>query len=236
MIKSLLLTALCAFLAAAGFFSLAAASGVAHGGGDFWKNFEHYDGDGRRLSGDGPTTTRSLTWTGGDTLEVAIGADVKYTQGPVASIVATGPKGAVDNLIVQNGEIRFVRPMRGAGDIEIVMTAPDVKHFKLMGSQNLSIDGYRQDTMQVELAGSGDVDINGGARTLKLSIAGSGDVDAADLTLVDADVNIAGSGNAKIGPTGNADISIAGSGDVELVSHPANVKSSVVGSGSITSH
>lgn len=237
MIKPLLITSLCAFLAAAGFFSLAAASGVAHGQGDFWRNMEHWDfdsGDGRRVNGDGPLTTRTIPWPGGEKLEVAIGADVSYTQGPAASIVATGPKGAVDNLIVRDGELRFDRPMRHNGDLKIVMTAPDVKEFSLLGSHSLSINGYKQDRLDVALAGSGDVDVHGETRSFKLGIAGSGDVDAADLKVADAKVNIAGSGDAKVGPTNSAEISIAGSGDVELTSHPANLKSNVMGSGSVT--
>lgn len=238
MIKPLLITSLCAFLAAAGFFSLAAASGVAHGDGAFWRNFDRMgdDDDGMRVNGEGPTTSRTLTWTGGDKLEIAVSADVKYTQGPVASIVATGPKGTVDNLVVEDGEIKFDRRMRHRGDLKIVMTAPDVTQFAIMGSPNLTIENYRHDTLDVGVAGSGDVNIKGEAKSLKLSIAGSGDIDASDLKLTDAEVNIAGSGNAKLSPTGTVEVSIAGSGDVDLGSHPANVKSHVMGSGSVTQH
>ncbi len=238
MIKPLLITSLCAFLAAAGFFSLAAASGVAHGGNNFWQNLEHFDpdpdSDDRGRRSDGPVTTRTIPWTGGDTLEVSIGADVQYTQGPVANLTVTGRKTAVDNVVVTNGEIRFSRSMRNHGDLRVVMTAPDVKKFRLRGSHSLVVDNYNQDTMDVSLAGSGDIDLNGKARSLNLSIAGSGDVDGADLALADASVSIAGSGDAKLAPTQTVDISIAGSGDVELTSHPATVKSRVAGSGSIT--
>ena len=239
MIKSLLIVSLCAFLAAAGFFSMAVASGVAHGGRYFWTNFEHFDDnsndDGQRVDGGGPTITRTLAWPGGDSLEVGIAADVKYTQGPVASLVATGPKGAIEHLTVNGGELRFDRRLRHHGDrIQIVMTAPDVKHFILAGSQDLSVNGYSQDSMDVTLAGSGDIDLHGQAKTLKLTIAGSGDVDAADLVLAEAKVSIAGSGDATVGPTQLAEISIAGSGDVDLTSHPATMNSKVAGSGSIT--
>ena len=237
MIKPLLITSLCAFLAAAGFFSLAAASGVAHGNGDFWRNLEHWDfdsGDGPRIEGGGPVTTRTLAWPGGETLEIAIGADVEYTQGSAASIVATGPKGAVDNLVVRDGELRFDRPMRHNGGLKVVMTAPDVKAFSLLGSHSLTIRGYQQDRLEIALAGSGDVDVHGETQSFKAAIAGSGDIDAADLKVADAKVNIAGSGDATVGPTNSAEISIAGSGDVELTSHPADLKSNVMGSGSVT--
>lgn len=230
MIKPLLITSLCAFLAAAGFFSLSAASAVAHGS-RFPDNIS-FGGD--RGDSDGPQTTRTIPWPGGDTLEVSIGADVQYTQGPVASLTVTGGKDVVDNVVVENGEIRFSRSIRNHDDVRVVMTAPDVKRFKLHGSHSLTVDNYDQDTIDVSLAGSGDIDLNGKARSLKLDIAGSGDVDAADLVLSDATVSIAGSGDAKLAPSQTADISIAGSGDVDLTGHTATVKSRVAGSGSIT--
>lgn len=233
MIKPLLITSLCAFLAAAGFFSLAVASGVAHGGNP-WNNMGFMSPD--RIDGEGPQTTRTIPWPGGDTLEVSIGADVRYVQGPNTGLVITGRKTTVDNLEVSNGELRFIKSMNHRGDLDVVLTAPDVKKFKLRGSHSLVVDNYDQDTLDVSLAGSGDIDLNGKARSLNLSIAGSGDVDAADLVLADAKVSIAGSGDATVGPTQSAEISIAGSGDVNLINHPAKVQSRVAGSGSITQH
>lgn len=235
MIKPLLITSLCAFLAAVGFFSLAAASAVAHGDSTFWQNLEHWDSNsaGPGLRGGGPQTVRTLTWPGGDTLEVAIGADVIYTQGPVASVTVTGPKTTVDHMVFRNGRLMLDTPIRDTGDVNVVMTAPGVKKFVLAGSQNLTIAGYRQDSLDATLAGSGDLNISGAADRLKINIAGSGDVDAAALTVKDASVNIAGSGDATIAPTASVDVNIAGSGDVELTTHPANVKSSVFGSGSV---
>jgi hypothetical protein len=235
MIKPLLITSLCAFLAAAGFFSLAVASGVAHGGNDFWRNFEDFDSDNRgpRVSGDGPQTTRTLIWPGGDTLVIAVRADVKYTQGPVGSLTVTGSKGAVDHLIVDDGELKFDRRMRDTGRLSIVMTAPDVKEFVMAGSQNLSIDGYNQDKLTAVIAGSGEMVVRGAAKTLELNIAGSGDVDAGGLTLDDAEINIAGSGDATIAPRLSAEVNIAGSGDVLLKSNPPKLETAIFGSGSV---
>jgi hypothetical protein len=230
MIKPLLITSLCAFLASAGFLTLAAASNVAHG--NKMGNFGFMDGD--RVEGEGPETTRTIPWPGGDTLEVSIGADVRYVQGPNTGVVITGRKTTVENVRVSNGELHFDKNMHNRGDLKVVLTAPDVSHFKLRGSNSLIIDNYDQDSLEVSVAGSGEADLNGKARSLDIDIAGSGEVDAADLILADAKVKIAGSGDAKVGPTQSADIHIAGSGDVELTSSPAKLNSKVSGSGSIT--
>ncbi|WP_419756563.1 hypothetical protein [Brevundimonas sp.] len=40
----------------------------------------------------GPFTTRTLAWTGGETLSVDSSVDVEYIQGDANSVVVTGPK------------------------------------------------------------------------------------------------------------------------------------------------
>jgi hypothetical protein len=207
-----------AVLAAAGLLALAAASGAAYGAGK---------------PGDGPQTTRTIPWPGGDTLGVSVGADVRYTQGPNTGLVATGRKATVDNLVIVNGNVRFARWMPNSGDLVLVLTAPDVRRFKLAGSNSLSVNRYDQESLELSISGSGDADLNGKTRRVDLSISGSGEIDAAGLAAADAKINISGSGDAKVGPTQSADINISGSGDVELTSSPAKLNSKVSGSGSV---
>jgi hypothetical protein len=205
-----------AVLAAAGLLAIAAVSGAAY------------------AAGKPGEITRTLPWPGGDTLGVSVGsAKVRYTQGPNRGLVATGRKATVDNLVIVNGNVRLARRMMNSGDVVLVLTAPDVRRFKLGGSNSLTVDRYDQDSLEVSISGSGDADLNGKARRVDLSISGSGEVDAADLVVADANIRISGSGEAKVGPTQSADIKISGSGDVELTSSPARMNSRVSGSGSV---
>ncbi len=208
-----------AVLAAAGLLAIAAASGSAYGAGP----------------GDGQQTTRTIPWPGGDTLGVSVGsAKVRYTQGPNAGLVVTGRKATVDNVVIVNGDVRLARWMMNSGDVVLVLTAPDVRRFKLSGSNSLRVDRYDQDSLEVSVSGSGDADLNGKARRVELKISGSGEIDAADLAVADARIRISGSGETKIGPTQSADVTISGSGEVELTRSPARLNSKVSGSGSIT--
>lgn len=208
-----------AVLAAAGLIAMAAVSGAAYGAGN----------------GNGPQTTRTLPWPGGDTLGVSVGsAKVRYTQGPNRGLVASGRTATIDNLEIVNGNVRFKRWMRNSGDVVLVLTAPDVRRFKLGGSNSLTVDRYDQDSLEVSISGSGDADLNGKTRRVDLSISGSGEVDAADLAVADARIRISGSGEAKVGPTQSADITISGSGEIELTSSPAKLNSRVSGSGKVT--
>ena len=46
-------------------------------------------------------------------------------------------------------------------------------------------------------------------------------------------MDITGSGEARVGPTGDADIAITGSGDVTLTERPANLNRTINGAGDI---
>lgn len=212
-----------AVLAAAAAVSLAAASGVAYAANFFGG-----------IEGKGPQTTRTIPWPGGETLGVSVSANVRYVQGANGGLIVTGRKTTVDNVVIENGVVRFARPMWNSGHIDIVLTAPDVKRFKLSGSNRLRVDGYNQDSLELTVSGSGDADINGKTRRADLKISGSGEVDAARLVVADAGITISGSGDVKVGPTGSAEVRISGSGDVELTNRPARLQSKVSGSGSVT--
>lgn len=196
----------------------------------------------------GPDVTRTLPWTGGDSLRVEDSLDVTFIQGDQAGIVVTGPQAAVDRVDVTGGRISMkdgrervtfgFRPgsFRAWSDRErlrITVTAPAVSRFVVNGSGDLDIQAYDRDDLQVDVTGSGEVTATGKSRRLSLSINGSGDADLAALTLTDAEVAISGSGEARVGPTGKADITINGSGDVILTRRPATVNRSISGSGAV---
>jgi hypothetical protein len=181
----------------------------------------------------GPAVTRDFAWGGGHDLTIDAPADVDYTQGPVAKITVTGPKSELDHLVVKDGRIGFSGWSVNAGPLKVVMTAPDVTHFETDGSQTLTINGYKQDQLAIDLEGSGDVVAKGWARETSLTLAGSGDGDLGGLTGDAVKVEIDGSGDATIAPKLSADVHVSGSGGVVLLTHPATVNSDITGSGSL---
>ena len=182
----------------------------------------------------GPDGTREVAWTGGDTLDIDLPADVTYTQAPgPGKLTISGPQREVENVEVQDGHVSFRRHGRHWGDLTIVMTAPGVTRFDLSGSGKLDIEGYRQDKLSLDISGDSEVSAKGEAKSLALSISGSGSSDLSDLKVADANVEVDGSGDATLAPTGAAIIDISGSGDVTLLGRPAKLESNVSGSGSI---
>lgn len=237
-------------IAVAGFFvallSLAGAAGL--GGADIAKNgwrvpaFWNSDNwnssdDNSSVNWDGPTATRDLTWDGDEEFEVSVPADITYTQGPVAKLTVEGPKEAVDRVIIDGGHLRFdthrgYRNSHG-NRFKVTLTAPTVTRFKLEGSEHLTIADYKQDELEVRIAGSGNVTAKGEARRVELHVAGSGDADLGGVKADEVTVSIAGSGNATVAPKNSVEIHVAGAGDITLLTRPPNVEQHIAGSGHI---
>ncbi len=195
---------------------------------DGWGSYSH------RGRWDGPEATKEVAWTGGDSLDIDVPADVTYTQAPGAGkLTITGPQDALDALEIDGGHIGFSHHHRHWSGLTIVMTAPAVTHFEMNGSGKLAIQGYKQDKLALDLSGSADVTANGEAKSVALSASGSSDTDLSGLKVADADVDLTGSGEAKLAATGAVNVNISGSGDVTLLSRPTKLQSSVSGSGSI---
>lgn len=196
----------------------------------------------------GPHTTRTLPWTGGETLRLESAVDVEYVQGPANTVVITGPKGLADRVQLQNGRLfladgeervlvgwrnRHLSATSERDELKIVVTAPQVNRFEVEGSADVRITGYDQPAMALDISGSGEVTAAGTARTLDLDISGSGEAYLDDLMVSDATADISGSGDAHMGPTGQVQVTISGSGDVALSARPAKLTTDISGSGDV---
>lgn len=257
MIRTLLIIAAAGLVLATASFGGAFAIGGRELAANGWEWTLH-DPDGdtvtfeRRDGTERPIVTRELAWTGGDTLTVDLAARVDYVQGDTPGVVVTGPADLVERVRLIDGRLSladadgsthervyFGRNANGRGiwvdsdDLKIVVTAPNVKDFNLEGSAYLNLRDYDQDTLTLDISGSGEVTASGKARTMELDISGSGEADLHNLTLTDANVAIAGSGDATLTPTGQVDVSISGSGDVELLTRPAQLNQDISGSGDV---
>jgi hypothetical protein len=214
------------------------AWGIAPWAASGWDWDHDWDHDRGRERGElggsgGPTVTREIAWSGEDALEVDVRADVTYVQAPgPAKLTVTGPQQLIERLSVDGGRIRF-RGRPSSSRITIAMTAPNVTRFNLSGNDRLTIENYDQNQLRLDVAGSSDVTAKGRARALSLEISGSGRADLGELQLEDADVDISGSGEARIAPRERADLDISGSGEITLLTRPRSLETDISGSGSI---
>lgn len=218
-----------------GAFAIGGHDAIARGGwGWDWDGeragFSRHDGGWRS---DGPESTRDLPWSG-TAMVIELPADVRYVQsdGP-AKLTVTGPASVVKDVVVENGHITLPGHHVFRRSLQVVLTAPGVNTFEQRASGDVSIEGYHQATLNLDLSGSGDVTVKGETTTLQLDLSGSGDADLEGLKTARAKVDVSGSGDASIAPREWADLDISGSGDINLLSRPAHLETDVSGSGSL---
>jgi hypothetical protein len=195
-----------------------------------WRSHDGHSVVGHDYIPDRTAETREIAWTGADALDVDTDADVAFTQAPgPAKLTVSGPKDAVDSVRLEGSHLRS-----DDGDkITVTLSAPNVRSFSLNGDGSISIAKYDQDDLNLALSGEGHINADGKAKTVKVSISGDGDADLARLATKAANVSIQGDGHATIAPTDQADLNISGDGKIDLLSHPANVRSQVSGDGRI---
>lgn len=145
-----------------------------------------------------------------------------------------------------------IHSIRHHDPIEVFITQPQITSLNLSGSGFIRTGSFTCDNLQVGISGSGDIDAQVMAKTVKANISGSGNIilaGNADAT----DYRISGSGKIKTydliqnhcqaAISGSGDVyanvieslhaSISGSGCVYYIGYPS-VQASISGSGKVT--
>ena len=174
-------------------------------------------------------------------------ARVEADENIVPYIVTENDGDWLDIKVKDNVSLHSSKPMT------VYVSIPSVTEIKIAGSGNVSangkfssnnkmsfeVTGSGKITMDVNapevkanVAGSGTIHISGQTRTVLVTIAGSGGYEGADLKAEDADINIAGSGDAAVFADVNLKASIAGSGNIKYTGN-ATVDKHISGSGEV---
>lgn len=194
--------------------------------------------------------TRTIDFDAVDVFKMQLPQDVVFQKGDKAQIVLKGPKSLVDSIRFENGILSSATDdthrnypiihfkangieAKDTHDMSIVVTSPSYKKISLLGSGSAQLENLNQEALDVDVTGSGSVNVSGFIKMMSLSIIGSGDIYATDVMSEAVDVNIVGSGDAHIAPKKMAKITITGSGDVNLEGNPESVTSNITGSGSV---
>jgi Putative auto-transporter adhesin, head GIN domain len=196
--------------------------------GEIWSSAACRDEHGKS---DATATERHWPWDGGDTVEIAAPATVRYRGGSGDEVIARGSPDVIAHLRVRHGKIDL--PCRGLTrhDLDITLPGRAFRAISLAGSGDLIMETVNQPSLELSVVGSGSVRAQGTSEQVKLSITGAGDMKLADLSMKRLDLRIAGSGNVEAAPQDEINIDIAGSGNVRLLSDPAEVHTHISGSG-----
>ncbi len=214
---------------------------------------------GRKIEGNGNRQTKNYSITDFTEVNVAGPMTVYITQGAGFSVKVEADENLFDYLEIEKDgrelEIgsRSNYNLRSRGGIKVWVTAPTyeaaeiagsgkiISETKITSSKDLHIDVAGSGDVQLDVdapeikadvAGSGNVLLTGATKEFSVDIAGSGDVRAFNLMSEVSKVDIAGSGNAEVSASRELDVDIAGSGNVVYKGNP-NVKQSKMGSGKV---
>jgi hypothetical protein len=145
----------------------------------------------------------------------------------------------------------FASIFRPTKDINFNIKLKDLISLKISGSGTAKMEYLETEDMNINVSGSGKIDMNIEADNLKSKISGSGtfnlsgEVDSQELTISGsgkyfskklksdrAEVNISGSGKVEVNAAKELDISISGSGNLYYIGNP-DITQRISGSGKI---
>jgi len=131
-------------------------------------------------------------------------------------------------VIANNGSVSSRTPMH------VAVTVPSLKALTLSGSGMVSAQSVRARSLTVRLSGSGLLRASGTVDRLDVTLGGSGVAELRDLAARDARAVVVGSGRIDLTATSALDASIPGTGTIVYRGNPAQVTTSIAGTGAIT--
>lgn len=188
-----------------------------------------------------PAAETRETRTVGEFTGIAVSApiDVHVTQGGGPTVTLEGDAEALARIetVVESGRLRIrtrpgERSRSWSRKVTARVTARRIEALSIAGSGDIIAPALTGESLDVSIAGSGDVRVGGKVAGLTASIAGSGDIRAGELEAQRVKVTIAGSGDAVVHARQALSVNVAGSGDVRYHGDPA-VEQTILGSGSV---
>jgi hypothetical protein len=180
---------------------------------------------------------KAWRWNGGDTLALDAPINIRYQPKGEPGVSLTGPAEVLQHVKVSDGRIAADTniPRANGKKIEAVVSGVPIRKFVVNGGENLDLGEIDQEGLDLHLNGSGTVSGRGKVDHLNLTIAGPGEAKLGGLEVMgDAKISILGSGDASLSPHGRVKLFIAGSGNLQLLTKPAELRQTIVGSGEVS--
>jgi len=124
----------------------------------------------------------------------------------------------------------------GSGDIDTkdTITASNLE-INVTGSGDMDLD-ISTNSLEAKITGSGDMDLAGSTENLEVSVTGSGDFDGTDLQAQNTEASVSGSGDIDVVAKNSIKARVHGSGSISYSGNPAKSDTKAFGSGSISSN
>lgn len=211
------------------------------------------------VAGNGVIRTQQRAVSGITGVALGIPARVEVKVGNAEGVTLEADENLLPLIetTVRRGTLE-IKPARRSLDlsskaIHIVVQAKSIEQLSLGGSGSITADAVQGRKLALEIGGSGSVEVQradvervavaiggagrvkldaGSARKLEMNVGGSGATHASGFVVDDADVTIAGAGDADLAVRSRLEVTIAGSGSVRYLGDP-KLDRTVIGAGLI---
>ncbi|WP_111709230.1 head GIN domain-containing protein [Lutibacter citreus] len=213
----------------------------------------------KKVKGNGSITTEIRSVSDYDKISISGNFDVLLVKGSEGEISIKADENLMEYISCEvKKDLLSIKTKKGyslksSKTIEIIIPFKDINSVSLAGSGNIKTeDSIETNNLKINLAGSGNmnmevstrkidthiagsgnINLKGDSNEFSCNIAGSGNLNGESLKTDIAIAKIAGSGNIKIKTNKEIQAKIAGSGNVFYYGNPKIVKSNSIGSGSI---
>ena len=188
------------------------------------------------VSGSGQVKSETRQVSGFTGIELSGNGEVTIEQGETESLTIE----ADDNVLpALTSEVRDsvlelgTKPrttVRTRNPIRYRVTLKDLTSIELSGSGSVSGADLQASALQVDISGSGTINLAGAADQQDVEVSGSGRYEAAQLPSRSATIEISGSGKATVAASDQLRVDISGSGTVTYSGDPA-IDQDISGSG-----
>ena len=181
-------------------------------------------------------THKTWRWGGGDTLALDAPLNIRYRPSDPPGVLVSGPEELLKHVRVSDGRIAAdTNALRRSGKrLDAVVSGVSIRKFVINGGENLDLGKIDQPGLDLHINGNGTVSGSGKVARLNLVIAGSGTAELGGLSVGDARISLLGSGSATLSPHGEVQLFIAGSGKLGILTRPAHLRQTILGSGEVS--
>lgn len=191
---------------------------------------------GAQVKGTGKVTTDHRKVGAFSSVHVSGSMDAEVTIARTTSVEVIGDDNVVPLIRTEVRGGQLVVDSRDSystrSPLVVRITTPTLAAFSSSGSGDAAVRGVTGDRLDLQVSGSGSIDVAGRTKQLTAEVSGSGEIHARRLAATTARAIVSGSGEVELTVSDTLDAVVSGSGSIDYWGNPT-VKRTVSGSGSI---